>query len=76
MEAYLERVGVPDFEFRSKAVICEEPICSVQPKESVKKSSEGCLLYIVPESEEPVKIMTTYYPLLHKPPITFEVMLK
>jgi hypothetical protein len=73
LDDYLEVVKTPDMEFLSKVIKSEGIFCAnLLPG----TASEGDLLYVIPENELPTKLITTYNPPLHKPPITFEVMLK
>jgi hypothetical protein len=73
LDDYLEEVRTPDTEFLSKVIKCREIFCwHLSPG----AKGEGDLLYVIPENELPMKLVTTYYPPLHKPSIIFEVMLR
>jgi hypothetical protein len=43
---------------------------------SASKSDERNFMYLVPENEEPIKLVMVYQPTLNRPPITFEVSIR
>jgi hypothetical protein len=66
-----------------KVYVLDEEIlkCAIPFKGSfgivpVSESDERNFMYLVPENEEPIKLVMVYQPTLNKPPITFEVSIR
>jgi hypothetical protein len=72
VEATLIRVYAPDEEIL-KCAIPFKGSFGIVP---VSESDERNFMYLVPENEEPIKLVMVYQPTLNKPLITFEVSIR
>lgn len=72
IKSNLVEVRVLDEEILKCAIPFKGPFGEV----SAGKSDEKDFMYLVPENEEPVKLVMVYQPTLNRPPITFEVSIR